>query len=112
VTPAQPAAEAPLPSAPPAPTRPQYETVADARPQLEHWIARINMAPLVALDNRDDLARPDGGETGRISLAVWPASTAMLACYIPLAHRYPGVPEQLLRAHPRTAEALAAERAA
>ncbi len=90
---ARPAAEEPMPDAPAAAGRPPYETVVTAA-QLEQWIARINIAPLVALDTETTSLDPMAAKLVGISLAV-AGEHGNVACYIPLAHRYPGVPEQL-----------------
>ncbi len=90
---ARPAAEEPMPDAPAAAGRPLYETVVTAA-QLEQWIARINIAPLVALDTETTSLDPMAAKLVGISLAV-AGEHGNVACYIPLAHRYPGVPEQL-----------------
>jgi DNA polymerase-1 len=91
--PPEPAAEAPPADEPPAAPSPQYETVV-APEQLEHWLVRINMAPLVALDTETTSLDPMAAQLVGISLAV-AGEHGNAACYIPLAHRYPGVPEQL-----------------
>ena len=90
---ARPAAEEPMPDTPAAAGRPPYETVVTAA-QLEQWIARINIAPLVALDTETTSLDPMAAKLVGISLAV-AGEHGNVACYIPLAHRYPGVPEQL-----------------
>ncbi len=61
---------------------------------LEQWIARINTAPLVALDTETTSLDPMAAKLVGISLAV-AGESGNAACYIPLAHRYPGAPEQL-----------------
>jgi DNA polymerase-1 len=62
--------------------------------QLERWCARIEAAPLTALDTETTSLDPMRAELVGISLCVAPGA----ACYIPLAHRYPGAPAQLERA--------------
>ena len=91
--PARPAAASHPPEAPAAAARPPYETVVTPA-QLEHWIARINAAPLVALDTETTSLDPMAARLVGVSLAV-AGEHGNVACYIPLAHRYPGVPEQL-----------------
>jgi len=81
------------PDAPAAPPRPAYETVTTPE-QLEQWIARINTAPLVALDTETTSLDPMAAKLVGLSLSV-AGEHGNAACYIPLAHRYPGVPEQL-----------------
>jgi DNA polymerase-1 len=73
--------------------RPAYETVTTAA-QLQNWVARISAAPLAAVDTETTSLDPMAAKLVGISLAV-PGDEANPACYIPLAHRYPGVPEQL-----------------
>jgi DNA polymerase-1 len=69
-----------------------YECVAD-QAALERWIARIEAAPLVALDTETTSRDPMAAEIVGLSLSVAPYE----ACYVPLAHRYAGAPEQLDR---------------
>ena len=90
---APPAADAPRTDAVAAPPRAPYETVV-TQAQLDQWLARINAAPLVALDTETTSLDPMAARLVGISLAV-AGERANAACYIPLAHRYPGVPEQL-----------------
>jgi DNA polymerase-1 len=69
-----------------------YETVVtDAA--LERWCERLARAPLAALDTETTSLAYMEAELVGISLAV----TAGEAAYIPLAHRYPGAPDQLNR---------------
>lgn len=69
-----------------------YETVVTME-ALERWLARIAAAPLVALDTETTSLMYRRAELVGISLAVTPGEAA----YIPLAHRYPGAPDQLDR---------------
>jgi len=76
-----------------APQRPtHYETVLtlDA---LERWLVRVQAADLVAVDTETTSLDEMRAEIVGISLCV----VAGEAAYIPLAHRYPGAPEQLPR---------------
>ncbi len=89
------AAPSPDESAAPAPvsaSRPavEYETVL-TRAQLDDWLARIGAAQLTSIDTETTSLDPMAARVVGISLAVEP----LKAAYIPLAHRYPGVPEQL-----------------
>jgi DNA polymerase-1 len=59
--------------------------------QLEEWLARLRAAPLTALDTETTGLDPLKASLVGISLCT----EAGLACYIPLAHDYPGAPEQL-----------------
>jgi DNA polymerase-1 len=90
---APPAAEAGSAEATAAAPRAPYESVLTPA-QLEKWLARIGAAPLVALDTETTSLDPMAARLVGISLAV-AGEHGNLACYIPLAHRYPGVPEQL-----------------
>jgi len=75
------------------PGRPPYETVT-TEAQLHDWLHRIGTASLVAIDTETTSLDPLTAQLVGISLAV-PTPQGNAACYIPLAHRYPGVPEQL-----------------
>ena len=93
----EPAPQAPAASAAPEPAalaRPvgRYETVLTEE-ALERWLERIAAAPLVALDTETTSLMYMRAELVGISLAVTPGEAA----YIPLAHRYPGAPDQLNR---------------
>ncbi len=70
----------------------RYETVL-TEAALERWCERIASAPLVALDTETTSLAYMQAELVGISLAV----TTGEAAYIPLAHRYPGAPDQLSR---------------
>ena len=67
-----------------------YETVLDWD-AFERWRARIEAAPLVALDTETDSLEPVCARIVGLSFSVAVGE----ACYIPLAHNYPGAPEQL-----------------
>jgi DNA polymerase-1 len=59
--------------------------------ELDHWIAKLESAPLAALvveTTGDGYLR---AELAGLALAVAPGEAA----YVPLAHRYPGAPEQI-----------------
>ncbi len=87
---AAPQAAGQTPAAPPAEVR--YETVL-TEAALEAWCERLKAAPLVALDTETTSLAYMRAELVGISLAVTPGEAA----YIPLAHRYPGAPDQLDR---------------
>ncbi len=73
------------------PTPPgEYETVLSLD-RLQYWLGRIAEAGLTALDTETDSLDPMHARLVGISLAVEPGRGA----YIPLAHAYPGCPEQL-----------------
>ena len=89
------AAEAPAASAPANATnaaapRPEYETVL-TREQLAAWLQRIGAAELTCVDTETTSLDPMAARLVGLSLSIEP----LRACYIPLAHRYAGVPEQL-----------------
>ncbi len=83
-------AEPPAPK--PAAPHLQYETVL-TQAALDRWLQRIRSAPLVALDTETTSLDAMRAEVVGISLCDAPGQ----ACYIPLAHDYPGAPEQLHR---------------
>ena len=68
----------------------EYETVLESD-QLERWIARIEAAPLTAVETQSTSTDGHVAQLVGLSLAIEPGKAA----YIPLAHRYPGVTEQL-----------------
>ncbi|MBA5605723.1 DNA polymerase I [Duganella sp. FT3S] len=77
-----------------APAELRYDTVlTDA--QLEHWLAVIDAAALTAVDTETTSLDPMTAQLVGISLSVEPG----VACYIPVAHAYAGVPQQLSREH-------------
>jgi DNA polymerase I len=92
------AAAGSAPSAPAAPAslftpdRSAYETVLDW-PAFERWQAKIEAAELTAIDTETTSLDPFAARIVGISLATAPGE----ACYIPVAHHYAGVPEQLPR---------------
>ena len=59
--------------------------------QLDHWLVRIGAAELTAIDAETTSLDPVPAALVGISFSVEP----LKGCYIPLAHRYPGAPEQL-----------------
>ena len=81
------------------PDQVDYQTVM-TEGQLEDWLARIEAADLVAIDTETTSLDYMRAEIVGLSLATEPGTAA----YIPLAHRYPGAPEQLDR--DRVLEAL------
>ena len=89
------AASAPEPEVePPAgqETRGDYETVLDAK-NFDKWLKKISKADLVAIDTETTSIDYMQAELVGISLAVEKGSAA----YIPVAHDYPGAPQQLER---------------
>jgi DNA polymerase-1 len=81
------AAAAPAPAA----TREhRYDTVLTTE-SLDAWIARIEAAPLTAIDTETDSLDAMRAQLVGISLSVTPGQAA----YIPLRHSYAGAPDQL-----------------
>ncbi len=78
----------------PAPTAPEqhYETVLEPA-QFDAWLAKLQAAPLFAFDTETTGLDAQQAELVGISFAV----SAHEAAYVPLAHSYMGVPEQLDR---------------
>jgi DNA polymerase-1 len=70
-----------------------YETVLDW-PTFERWQARLQTADLVALDTETTSLNEMRAEIVGLSFSVQPGEAA----YVPLAHDYPGAPDQLPRA--------------
>lgn len=71
-----------------------YETVL-TEAQLDDWLARITTAPLTAVDTETTSLDAMRAQLVGISLCCEPGKAA----YIPVAHRYPGAPDQLSREH-------------
>ena len=63
--------------------------------ELTRWIDRISGASLTSIDTETTSIDPMRAELVGLSLAVEPFA----ACYIPVAHRYTGAPDQLSREH-------------
>lgn len=70
----------------------RYETLLNAA-QLDDWLARLQAAELVSLDTETTSLDPMAARIVGLSFAV----TEGEAAYLPLAHHYPGVPQQLDR---------------
>ncbi len=87
--PAAPAATAP--TAAPAPER-NYETVLD-RQRLDAWLARLGESDAFAFDTETTSLDYMAARIVGVSFAVEPGEAA----YVPLAHDYPGAPDQLDR---------------
>ena len=68
----------------------QYETVL-TNARLDAWINRLTTAPLASIDTETTSLDPMRARLVGISVSVQDHE----ACYIPLAHRYPGAPDQL-----------------
>ncbi|MBA2412813.1 MAG: DNA polymerase I [Burkholderiaceae bacterium] len=76
----------------PAVTRPDvaYQTVLTFE-RLEEWLARIGPAELTSMDTETTSLDPIAAQLVGMSLSIEPLD----ACYVPLAHRYAGAPQQL-----------------
>jgi DNA polymerase-1 len=79
-------------AATPAAERAGYDLVLDAE-ALETWVRRLEEAPLFAFDTETDSLDYMQARVVGLSFAV----EAGRAAYVPLAHDYPGAPEQLGR---------------
>ncbi len=75
-----------------APVNVKYDLVM-TEAQLDEWIEKIVKAELVSVDTETTSLEPMTAELVGISLATEPG----IACYIPVAHRYAGAPDQLSR---------------
>ena len=69
-----------------------YETIL-TQERLDHWLAKIRAAPLVAFDTETTSLTETQARIVGISFAVTPGEGA----YVPLAHDYPDAPVQLSR---------------
>lgn len=87
-----PGAASPSPQPPPTRGEGGYRTILDDA-ALSAWLRRLEAAELVALDTETTSLDPMQAELVGLSFAV----QAGEAVYIPLAHSYPGAPEQLDR---------------
>ena len=71
-----------------------YECVLDEE-AFARWTKAIGKAALVAFDTETTSLDPMAAEIVGLSFAIAPGE----ACYIPVAHRYAGAPDQLSRDH-------------
>jgi DNA polymerase-1 len=69
-----------------------YELVT-TQPQLDAWLEKLRTAELIAFDTETTSIDPMLADIVGLSLSVEPGK----ACYVPLAHDYPGAPAQLSR---------------
>ncbi|MGZ3184904.1 MAG: DNA polymerase I [Telluria sp.] len=76
------------------PRRGEYETVTTDE-ALDRWLALIDKSPLTSLDTETNSLDQMQAQLVGISMSV----EAGKGCYIPVAHRYEGVPAQLAREH-------------
>jgi DNA polymerase-1 len=82
-----------IPNPQSSPVQRHYETIL-TEAQLDHWLTRLDAAPLVALDTETTSLDEMRAELVGISFAIEPHHAA----YLPLEHRYAGAPPQLDRA--------------
>jgi DNA polymerase-1 len=68
----------------------EYETISTLE-RLDAWITQLRAAPLVALDTETDSLDAMVARIVGISFATEPGKAA----YVPVAHNYPGAPDQL-----------------
>ena len=73
-------------------SEPHYETVLTEQ-QFNHWFEQLSHAPLFAFDTETTSLDYNKAAIVGVSFAV----KAGKAAYVPLAHDYPGVPDQLNR---------------
>ncbi|WP_199099844.1 DNA polymerase I [Dyella sp. ASV21] len=72
----------------------QYELVT-TQAQFDAWLLKVTHAPLVSFDTETTSIDAMQADIVGLSLSVEPGH----ACYVPLAHDYPGAPQQLSRDH-------------
>jgi DNA polymerase-1 len=70
-------------------TRTARPTKRSSTSAFERWLAKIDAAPLTALDTETTSLDPFAARIVGVSLAVAPGEAA----YLPLAHHYPGAPD-------------------
>jgi DNA polymerase-1 len=90
---AQAAARPALPSPESRVTSPAEYELVTTHAQLDAWLAQLKTAPLIAFDTETTSLDAMQAEIVGVSLSIQPGK----ACYIPLAHDYPGAPAQLAR---------------
>jgi DNA polymerase-1 len=71
-----------------------YETIVDDA-ALDRWIAKLAAAPISCIDTETTSLDPMAADIVGISFSAAPGEGA----YVPLTHRYAGVPTQLATAH-------------
>ncbi|MDD5319468.1 MAG: DNA polymerase I [Methylococcales bacterium] len=76
----------------PAVVEPDYETILTEQ-QFDSWLAQLDNAELFAFDTETTSLDYSKAQIVGVSFAVTPGNAA----YVPLAHDYPGVPDQLDR---------------
>jgi DNA polymerase-1 len=85
-------AAAPATAAAAAPRRRDYEKVS-TQEALDRWLAKLRVAPVISFDTETDSLDYLRAQIVGLSFAV----EAGEAAYVPLAHDYPGAPDQLDR---------------
>jgi DNA polymerase-1 len=85
-----PAAEAAIAPQPPGAHRTRYETILDWN-HFDAWLKKLDAAPLTAFDTETTSLDPMLARLVGLSFATATGEAA----YLPLAHRYAGVPQQL-----------------
>jgi DNA polymerase-1 len=83
----------PAPAAPVADTMPRHYVKITTQSALDEWLARLKAAPLVSFDTETDSLNYMQAHIVGVSFSVEAGSAA----YVPLAHDYPGAPDQLNR---------------
>ncbi|RFC32816.1 MAG: DNA polymerase I [Candidatus Nitrotoga sp. SPKER] len=78
----------------PVPASVQYETILTDK-QLDTWLEKILQAKLVSIHTKTTALDMMTAQLVGISFAIQPHHAA----YLPLAHNYPGMPDQLSREH-------------
>jgi len=86
------ASEVLVPAEPKPKLNSEYETIL-TQAQLDSWLARIKNTELLCVDTETTSLDYMSAELVGIALCIEPHKAA----YLPLAHRYPGTPEQLSR---------------
>ena len=72
----------------------EYETILTEQ-QLQKWLEQLEQAELFAFDTETTSLNYANAQIVGVSFAIMPGKAA----YLPLAHQYPGAPEQLDRHH-------------
>ena len=80
-------------AAPAADTVARHYELITTQAQLDHWLTQLQAAPLFALDTETTSLDYRVAQIVGVSFAMAPG----VAAYVPLAHSYAGVPEQLPR---------------
>ncbi|CAG1016197.1 DNA polymerase I [Burkholderiaceae bacterium] len=82
---------APRPPAPQAPPVERHYDLVVSREMLDAWVAKIETAPLTAVDTETDSLDPMTAGIIGLSFSTAPGEAA----YVPLRHSYAGAPDQL-----------------